>query len=153
MNTAKILTGSVTGTLVMTMFSYLVSEKKNKLFKEPALLNLLLGKVKSSDLHQNHKNPEGWIIHYLVGLFFTVVYDQVWKKTKLNPSLKSGLLLGGINGLIAVAVWKTTFKLHPRPPLIDYKKYYNHLVLAHLVFGAFTVIGYKIPELSGTRNS
>jgi hypothetical protein len=136
---------------MMTMFSYLVSEKKNKLFKEPVLLNVLLGKVKSSDLQRNDKNPEGFIIHYLVGLFFAAVYDQVWKKTKLKPTLQSGLLLGGINGLLAVGVWKATFKLHPRPPLIDYKKYYNHLLLAHLVFGAFTVLGYRLPDLSDKK--
>jgi hypothetical protein len=82
MKISKIIAGSLVGTSAMTVFSYVISERKNKLFKEPALLNLLLGKVKASDLHQNKKNPEGWIVHYLVGLFFTVVYDQIWKKTK-----------------------------------------------------------------------
>jgi hypothetical protein len=77
----NILSGSVTGTVMMTMFSYLVSEKRKKFFKEPVLLNVLLGEIKSSDLQRNDKNPEGFIIHYFVGLFFTAVYDQVWKKT------------------------------------------------------------------------
>jgi hypothetical protein len=66
--------------------------------------------------------------------------------------MRSGLFLGGMNGIIAVAVWGTVFKIHPRPPHINYSKYYNHLLLAHLVFGAFTVLGYRLPELSGTRN-
>jgi hypothetical protein len=152
MRLLKILVGSITGTFMMTAFSYFISEKKRKQFKEPVLLNFLLGKVKSSDLKVNEGNPAGYIIHYTVGLFFTILYDQIWQRTKLKPTIQNGLMLGGINGFIAVVVWHTTFKLHPRPPLIDHKSYYGHLIITHFVFGAFTVAGYRLPEISDIKN-
>ncbi len=146
MNIPKIISAGLVGTSMMTLFSYLVSEKKNKQFKEPVLLSTLLGKGGSlgTSLNGSKENTlDGWVVHYAVGFFFATIYDQIWTKHKSTPTISSGLILGGVNGAIAVGVWKATFELHPNPPKIEYKKYFGHLVVAHLVFGAFSALGYR----------
>jgi hypothetical protein len=138
----EILSGAIAGTSVMTLYSYLLSESKNKQFREPELLAILLKRL-FPRINKSTTRMEGWMLHYLVGLFFTSIYDRVWRKTK-GPSLSSALLLGAISGVVGISVWKKTFDLHPEPPLIEFKKYYGQLLVAHLVFGAFTALGYQV---------
>ena len=52
-------------------------------------------------------------------------------------------MLGGLSGILAIIIWKSTFKLHPAPPKIQTGKYYGHLLITHFIFGAFAVLGYK----------
>jgi hypothetical protein len=138
----KISAGALAGTSVMTAFSYLITNEKNREFREPVLLGILLKKVIPS-MSKKNSTIGGWLIHYGVGFLFAAAYHQLWKRTKFNPTAFSGLMLGGINGVIGVAAWRATFKLHPDPPKILYKNYYGHLLLAHLVFGLGTAIGYR----------
>jgi hypothetical protein len=138
----EVLSGALAGTSAMTLYSYVLSSKKNKQFREPELLAILLKRL-FPESKKSTTQMEGWILHYGVGLLFTAVYDRIWRKTK-GPSLPSSLLLGAISGLIGIGVWKKTFDLHPDPPSIHFKKYYGHLFVAHLVFGAFTALGYRI---------
>jgi hypothetical protein len=135
---------------MMTLFSCLVSERKSNQFKEPVLLSALLGKGRPLQI-AGKSHIDGWLVHYAVGFFFAAVYDRIWQTTQLKPTVSSGLMLGGVNGLIAVGIWKAAFTLHPDPPQIPYKKYYGHLLAAHLVFGMFTVLGYKLTDKSATR--
>jgi hypothetical protein len=138
----EILSGAIAGTSAMTLYSYVLSEFKNKQFREPELLAILLKRL-FPQINKSTTHVEGWMLHYSVGLLFTSLYDQVWRKTK-GPSLSSALLLGSISGIAGIGVWKKTFDLHPRPPLIEFKKYYGQLLVAHLVFGVFTALGYKV---------
>ena len=96
------------------------------------------------ELNKKYSRIAGWNIHYGVGLVFAVFYAKLWKKKKTGATIKSGLLLGGLTGLLAIIVWKYTFKLHPFPPKINFRKYYMHLLLAHFIFGAFASIGYNM---------
>jgi hypothetical protein len=142
-NLDKIAAAALTGTSIMTLFSYEVSAEKNKQFREPELLNTLLKRLLPPG-KKDVPGITGWLIHYGVGLLFSSVYDRVWKKTKFNPTIVNGLLLGVISGLIGAGVWKTVLELHPDPPKIKEERYYAHLILAHLVFGAFAALGYRI---------
>jgi len=145
MNITKVITAGVIGTSMMTLFSYWVSKDKDKQFREPALLAILLKRM----LKTNDDKVfllSGWIIHYKVGLIFTVLYDQFWQKTNAKPSVANGMMLGILCGLFGKEVWKTVLRLHPNPPAIDRKAYFAHLVLAHAIFGIFAAIGYRIPK-------
>ena len=144
MEPAKVLTSAILGTSAMTLFSYLVSEKKNENYKEPDVLAMLLKKLKY-DTSKEIEKITGWTSHYAVGILFDLIFDQIWKKTG-KPSLKSGLLLGAASGLIGIAAWKLMFKSHPNPPAKNLRKYFSHLLLAHLVFGAFSVAGYNLMD-------
>ncbi|MCW3105383.1 MAG: hypothetical protein JWO09_3823 [Bacteroidetes bacterium] len=139
MQLKKAISAGIYGTTAMTAFSYALSVRKKSDFREPALL----GKI----LHRNGlKKPaakiSGWLVHYAVGFLFTLAYDAIWRKKNIRI-VPSGIVMGGICGLIGVAVWKATFRLQAVPPLINYKKFYRQLIIAHLVFGYFSALGYK----------
>lgn len=143
MKTKEILISGVTGTTFMTLFSYLVSLADGENFSEPERLGQLTGRL-IPKLDKQQSQALGWLGHYSVGLLFTLVYAELWHRGKLKPDLKTNLWLGGLSGLLAVAVWKTTFKMHPLPPPLNFKKYYLQLVPAHIVFAVFAGIGYHI---------
>lgn len=144
MNIANITTAALTGTSAMTLFSYLISEAKNKQFREPEILAILIQRL-FPNVPKNIPVVEGWALHYAVGALFCAGYDRVWNQRK--PSFLSGLLLGAACGLLGIGVWKGTLKLHPHPPSIDFSKYAPHLLIAHLIFGVFSALGYRIPPV------
>jgi hypothetical protein len=135
----KILTSAIAGTTAMTLFSYIVSDSKKENFREPEVLAKMIKKL----VPQTEKETaqlEGWLTHYGIGLLFCLMYVYLWKN-RIYPTLKSGLLLGAASGGLGIAAWHLTFKAHPNPPFKNLKKYYGHLFLAHLIFGAFAVTG------------
>ncbi|MEX0608852.1 MAG: hypothetical protein WD016_10890 [Balneolaceae bacterium] len=137
----KILTGALVGTSVMTLFSYYLSNKTNKQFKEPVLLNKLI----------YHSTPiknimPGWMIHYSVGFFFMLGFHFFWKFTPFNPTFLSSTFLGLMGGLLGIAGWHFIFRLHADPPIVDFPKYYLHLLAAHVVFGWGATAGYTLIE-------
>jgi hypothetical protein len=143
MSAAKtILTAGVMGTNAMTAFSYLVSEEKNRQFREPELLEKLLARL-APQTNDRLASAFGWAAHYSVGVGFTTIYHSLWRQKKNRPSLFGGILLGGISGLLGVAVWSTVFYIHPDPPKINYKRFYAHLLAAHLIFGGVAALTYK----------
>lgn len=146
MNIIRILSAAVTGTTMMTLFSYLSSELSGKQFREPVILSKLIKRLTVTPEVPEKNNAKGWLLHYAVGLMFSALYDRIWQKTQVRATTASGLILGGVSGLAGAGVWKKTFDLHPNPPQISFKKYYMHLLAAHLVFGAFTALGYRLPS-------
>jgi hypothetical protein len=148
----RILTAALLGTSAMTAVSYAISRKKNKQFREPDLLAKLLNRM-IPDLEKRNAQLSGWLIHYGVGLLFSAIYDRVWAKAKMDPTLRSGLLLGGISGAAGALVWKTIFTLHPHPPANDRENFYGHLITAHLIFGAGAVAGYHLGERLSNKSS
>lgn len=138
----KIVAGATTGTAAMTAFSYIATDAENKEFREPEVLRMLVKRL-FPEVSETQGKVAGWALHFGAGIFFTTIYHQLWKNGKQRPSLINGLLLGGINGLVGVAIWKAAFALHPKPPKIFEKNYFGHLLLAHLVFGLATAAGYK----------
>lgn len=143
MKTKEILAGGITGTTFMTLFSYLISLADGENFSEPERLRQLAGRL-IPKLDKQQSQALGWLGHYGVGLLFALVYVELWRRGKLKPDLKTNLWLGGLSGLLAVVVWKATFKMHPLPPSLSFNKYYLQLVPAHLVFAVFAGIGYQI---------
>ncbi|HEY3405922.1 MAG TPA: hypothetical protein VGK59_21200 [Ohtaekwangia sp.] len=147
MSLKKIISSAILGTTFMTAWSIIVSRKTQKQFREPVLLNLLLRRMAYKN-KVDADSAAGWISHYLAGAAFTAVYDQVWQKQK--PSLRNSLVLGGISGLAGIGIWEMAFQMHPNPPHVDRKNYYQQLLIAHLIFGLFAALGYRLDEI---RNS
>ncbi|HSN48714.1 MAG TPA: hypothetical protein VLR29_08135, partial [Flavobacterium sp.] len=142
MQTDKILVTAIVGTSAMTLFSYLASESKNRNFREPEILGQLINRLPTR-CSKESSQIAGWCTHYAVGLAFVVIYDKLWKKKKLEPSVTSGLLLGAASGLVGIGGWKVMFEVHPNPPVIKQKRFFGHLMLAHIVFGVFSAVTYK----------
>jgi hypothetical protein len=146
MNVGKIISATVMGTSMMTLFSYQLSKLTRKQFREPELLSALLSRLKL----YNSKPPyavDGWMLHYVAGSFFVMAYDKLWRESRVNEAYKKGALLGLASGFFGAEVWRQVLKLHPDPPRVDFKNYYKQLVVAHIVFGLFARIGYRLPEM------
>jgi len=132
----------VGGTGIMSAFSYLISDSKNKNFKEPEILAELITRI-IPDVNKKQATIAGWGLHLGTGMLFTAIYNQIWQKTTIKPSVKSGAILGAVSGVVGIAVWRATIALHPKPPIKDYKSYYKHLLLAHIIFGIGAAESYK----------
>ncbi|HZV68437.1 MAG TPA: hypothetical protein VFG10_02805 [Saprospiraceae bacterium] len=143
MQSRKVISSALTGTAFMTLFSYLVSDSKNKNFREPDVLANLLRSL-FPDFDKQHATVAGWSSHLAAGILFTTLYDLIWENTKIKPNLVSGLLFGAASGLVGILIWKISFEAHPHPPIKDLKTYFGHLMLAHLVFGASSAMGYNL---------
>jgi hypothetical protein len=144
MQTAKTITAALVGTTFMTLFSYWISSKKRKQFREPELLDGLLQRL-PVHVPATAAQVSGWLIHYGVGFSFCAIYDAIWKHMAARPSVTNGMMLGGISGLVGILGWHAVLSFHPNPPAVEIKKYYGHLMLAHVIFGVFSVIGYRLP--------
>lgn len=142
MNIKKTLAAGVAGTSMMTLFSYIVSGAKKKNFIEPEVLFDLLKRLPLTE-RKKILRIVSWMGHYDMGLTFAVIYDMIWRKSKIKPSAKSGAVLGGLSGIAGIVIWDGIFKFHPNPPDFHLKRYYGHLLLAHIIFGAFAGITYK----------
>ena len=140
----KIFTSALVGTSAMTVFSYLVSDAKKENFREPEVLAQMITKLVEETKIKNAE-IEGWIIHYVIGIIFNVIYVQLWNN-KITPSNKSGLFLGAASGALGILAWQLAFKIHPDPPVKNLKKYFGHLFVAHLIFGVFSAIGNNLTQ-------
>jgi len=129
-------------TSAMTLFSYIISERKGKNFKEPLLLS---GFLKNSGFttEKGAANWAGWLTHYAVGEALALAHPYAWRKTHSGPSVGSGLTLGALAGLGGIAIWHLCFKMHPQPPKTNHYRFYGHLFLAHIVFSLTMSLGYK----------
>lgn len=139
MNASKILLTGLTGTSMMTLFSYIASKAKGENFKEPELL-AALEKDALPEAAKELALPAGWCTHYSIGIGWSLVYQYLWEKTKIKPTVETGLILGGLSGLTGILFWRLFFKMHPNPPHIHYKKFYGHLLLAHLIYSTSVTI-------------
>lgn len=122
------------GTTAMTVFSYLVSQKQGKYFKEPEILNDLLYRLLKVRRDRRRGAP-GFAAHYTTGSLFSLIYNLFPKKKSPLEELGKGLLFGLAFGLIGIGVWKAVFRLHPNPPSVHVREFVGHLIVAHLVFG------------------
>lgn len=133
MKVGNTLLAAIVGTTAMTLFSYLVSRKKNKDFREPRLLAKMVFRA-FPQITKKDSKVVGWILHCSTGLAFTIIYKIFLENTKLKSNVPEGMVLGFVSGLVAVGVWKAAFSLHPDPPQIKFRDFYGHLILAHIIF-------------------
>ena len=131
----KAIQAGAIGTTFMTLFSYGYSRIKKKQFREPVLLAHLLSGPKEQ--FRQDELLKGWLAPYMVGAVFSLTYQQIFQGRFNGAPAFKGMVMGGMYGLLGVVGWRSAFKAHPDPPKIDFPEYYQHLVLAHLVFGTF----------------
>lgn len=142
MKVEDIILPGIAGTTFMTIFSHVLGEIEDEDFSEPHLLAKLYHRLQPGKSQTNAKTA-GWMGHYVVGTLFSAAYNVLWTNKLVKASGKNGVWVGAISGVLAVAVWKTTFKTHPAPPGIHFKKYYVQLFFAHIVFALFATAAYQ----------
>lgn len=140
----KIIIAGVVGTSLMTLYSYLISERENEQFREPELLNSLIDRSKILPKIQDKRiHPAGWSAHYSIGILFVSSYYFLWKKMLCKPTVAKTLITGSVSGLIGIASWKFFFSQHDNPPSNDRAGYYKQLFVAHIIFTVTAVLTYK----------
>jgi hypothetical protein len=153
MNTLNVISAGVAGTSVMSAYSICLSEIKRTDFREPHLLAILIFRL-FSRVSKRQSGAAGWVIHYLVGIFFAGIYSILIKQHLLKTTVPAAITVGALSGLVGVAAWSTTLNLHPHPPLVKRGKYYGQLVVAHIIFAiiAMTVLRRKRPARPARKN-
>ncbi|KUJ61208.1 hypothetical protein AR687_13525 [Flavobacteriaceae bacterium CRH] len=139
----QIITSSVAATSVMTLFSYAVSASAREIYKEPLLLSYVLASLKL-EISQNVKNILGWVLHYLIGLGFVIIYHFLWFNEFLEISWSVSVLLGVFSGIIGILTWILLFEIIPQKPNIDFKGYYIQLFIAHIIFSIVAFVVYRL---------
>ena len=137
----KAVVESIPGTTAMTAFSYGLSKLMNKQFREPELLSFLVHEQPLVNLTKDYKwanKTTGYVLHYLAGAGYAAGYEYLWKPAVKLPTLLKGAAYGVVAGLTGVLVWEATINMRKKPPKLEKGKYYTHLVLAHVIFGATT---------------
>jgi len=130
----QIICATIAATSVMTLFSYIVSESARKLYKEPVLLTYLLHSFKV-EVSAGTKVVLAWLLHYIIGLIFVIIYHFLWYYGIVEMSWLVALLLGVVSGIVGVLGWMLLFEIVPQKPNIDFKGYYIQLLVAHIFFG------------------
>lgn len=139
----KTIVSGFAGTTFMTAASALMSLVPHENFKEPEHLADMVGKL-TPFLSKKSKTLAGWGAHYSMGFIFAATYVELWECRKIEHSIKNGVILGLISGLLGLLIWKGTFKIHPLPPAIRYLDFYLQRIPAHVVFAVFSTIAYRM---------
>lgn len=139
----KTLISGFTGTTFMTASSALMSKMYGENFREPEHLATMIGRM-APFLSKPAKVVAGWGAHYSVGFLFAAVYVELWESHKIEHSIKNGVILGLLSGLLGLLIWKGTFKTHPLPPRVKYLDFYLQRIPAHIIFAIFSTIAYRL---------
>lgn len=139
----KILIAGGTGTSVMTASSALMSLLPKEEFREPDQLEKLVGRLLPF-LSPKGKTMAGWAAHYGMGMLFSAVYVELWESGKVKPNVKTGLVLGGVSGVVGMLIWQASFWLHPFPPNNRKLDFYLQRIPAHIVFAVFATLAYRL---------
>jgi len=152
MEILKIIVSGLIGTMLMTLFSYVCGQLFSKEFGEPYLLNKLLEQWPVG--HQGNKPKNefllGWVIHLFIGFLFALfLYTYfAWKDSFGWRESMSNLFVAGylglVLGLLGVVGWVVLLKMHKSPPKLALPEFYIQLVVAHVVFGLGTVLGFGL---------
>lgn len=139
----KTLITGIVGTSFMTAASALMSLLPKEEFVETDRLKKMVARL-TPFLSKRAQVIASWSAHYGVGILFAAIYVDLWEKGKIEPSLKNGVILGAISGLVGVWMWNASFSVHPFPPNNRKVDFYLQLIPAHIVFALFTTIAYRI---------
>ena len=131
-------------TAAMTTFSYVMTRKKEKQFREPELLNDLISGSTTFHLQVSKENILGWVAHFAIGVAFTVLFWLLCTWNILDIGVLSALIFGVAAGLTGIASWHLMFFLNENPPDIPLKDFSLQLMIAHVIFAAFVVGGFYV---------
>lgn len=132
---------TIVGTLVMTLFSYLVSASFRKLFTEPVLINYVF-RLSDSEISPKLTSALGWVLHFIAGLLFVIPYHWLWNRGIFDPDWS--LWLGAISGIIGIIAWMIIFSLPRKEPRVAFTQYYVQLFFAHIFFAVTVCFVHKL---------
>lgn len=134
------------GTALMTGFVYFIAYITGNDFKVVKILGTMLTNRTHPDKTTDgtlHAIIPGMMAHYLIGIFFAIIYAFLWSSGIGSPTLGSSLIFGALNGLFAMGFWYGFLRLHPNAPAIKLPTYLFIIGIGHLFFSTGTVVCYS----------
>lgn len=125
---------SLTATLAMTVWSYLLSYLYAENFKEPALLNMLWNTSRILPGNPSTHHATGWAMHVSIGLIFLAVALGFFHLFQFEPRWSIMLVTGVIAGIVAILGWQISFRVNPDSPAIGLTGFYIQLFIGHVIF-------------------
>ena len=141
--TRQVVTG-VAGTLMMTLFSHILSKIFGRVFEEQRQLEKMINRGSPAGKYTSH--ILGWILHLGMGQVFSYLNIKAAESTGQKPNPLNSLLYGAADGIVGVIIWRLNFLLHPNPPKVSLRKYLIQLFFAHLVFGFFHGLMFQVMQ-------
>ena len=140
----QILIVSLAATSAMTLFSYAISTKyRDENYKEPLLLSQMLAQIKFN-MPIVSKKTLGWLLYFVIGFLFVLVYHLLWLYDILDFSVRSAFLLGITSGVIGVISWIIMLKITKCDLSKDFKGYYLQMFISRIIFALYAAAVYYI---------
>ena len=140
----QILIVSLAATSAMTLFSYAISTKyRDENYKEPLLLSQMLAQIKFN-MPIVSKKTLGWLLYFVIGFLFVLVYHLLWLYDILDFSVRSAFLLGITSGVIGVVSWIIMLKIAKCDLSKDFKGYYLQMFISRIIFALYAAAVYYI---------
>ncbi|MEZ2444534.1 hypothetical protein AB6805_22570 [Chitinophaga sp. RCC_12] len=143
----KAIAAGLFGTLLMTGALYLLTAITGKNYKVVGVLATMVTNHTTPDKGLTRKPADlltGIILHYLIGVFFAIIYFYLWQAGVGHPTLFWSIVFGLLNGIFAMGFWFTFIRLHPRPPAIPVMSYVMAVGLSHVLFSIGVLIVYTL---------
>lgn len=127
----------IVGTAVMTAAMYLIAFLTRDRFKVVKILGTMLTLQTTPEKGLSDRPSAitvGLIAHYVVGIGFAAVYEQLWSHGIISSNFINTTLLGLLNGIFGAIVWKIFISVHPNPPRIPLLSYLVAVIFGHVFF-------------------
>ncbi len=134
MELLKVLVAGIVGTVMMTVFSYLISRLRSQQFREPKLLNMILRRSNHEHMNPSNNSVIGWVVHFSIGIILMTLFYIFHLIFSFDISIISIGAYGIFAGFLAILSWHIMFYISARPPDISLKEFYIQLFIAHLLF-------------------
>ncbi len=128
----KIIVSGISATILMTIFSYVISIIFKKQYREPVLLIEIIKKIIPS-ISPNKTTLIAWSIHFIIGITFVILYYILESLNIFSFNPIVAITLGIFSGIIAIINWNILFKVSQHHKKKDVG-YYSQLFLAHIIF-------------------
>ena len=142
MELIQVIIAGITGTILMTAFSFIMARVKSQQFKEPKLLNMLLRRSTFDQRAHADNSLLGWVLHFAIGIILMILFYILHLTFSFNITFLSIISYGIFAGILAILSWHIMFLISSPPPDISLKEFYIQLLIAHILFalGAFILI-------------
>lgn len=137
----------IAGTLLMTLFMDAAARLTKYNFHVPEILGTMVTmETKPSGNVSNSMVSKVWgyILHYLIGIFYTVLYQNLLQAGIGSSSYGHALVFGTVVGLVAVIFWYCFFKLHPMAPVVRLPLYLMFIFWGHPLFAITMNATFKV---------
>ncbi len=129
--------------ICMTLSSALWSRVSGNQFREPTLLSKLMQNHPHINASKQNTYVWGWLIHFILGIVFLVIYEILWQITNVPRTFMWSLIFGSFLGLLGVLGWKILFKMSKPSSQFNYQQYYIHIFFAHIVFSVNALLVFQ----------